>query len=55
LRFDRATKFPLTAEEAAHVDEDRKIEQWGRGEIVLERRASHFAELRAAARVLQSL
>jgi chaperone required for assembly of F1-ATPase len=45
----------LTAEEAwqaAHVDEDWNMEQWGRDEMALERRAFRFAELRAAATVL---
>jgi chaperone required for assembly of F1-ATPase len=48
----------LTAEEAwlaAHVDEDWNIEQWGRDELALERRAFRFAELEAAASVLRSL
>ncbi len=48
----------LTAEEAwqaAHVDEDWNMEQWGRDELALERRAFRFAELRAAVTVLGSL
>ena len=48
----------LTADEAwqaAHVDEDWNMEQWGRDELALERRAFRFAELQAAATVLQSL
>jgi chaperone required for assembly of F1-ATPase len=48
----------LTAEEAwqaAHVDEDWNMEQWGRDELALERRAFRFAELRAAVTVLSSL
>jgi chaperone required for assembly of F1-ATPase len=48
----------LSAEEAwraAHVDEDWNMEQWGRDETALERRAFHFAELQAAATVLQLL
>jgi len=48
----------LTAEEAwqaAHVDEDWNMEQWGRDELALERRAFRLAELRAAATVLGSL
>ncbi len=48
----------LTAGEAwaaAHVDEDWNMAQWGHDETALERRASHFAELQAAARVLGSL
>ena len=48
----------LTADEAwqaAHVDEDWNMEQWGRDELALERRAFRFAELQAAATVLQLL
>ena len=48
----------LTVEEAwqaAHVDEDWNMEQWGRDEMALERRAFRFAELQAAALVLRSL
>ena len=46
----------LSAEEAwiaAHVDEDWNMEQWGRDEMALERRAFRFAELQAAATVLK--
>jgi chaperone required for assembly of F1-ATPase len=48
----------LTANEAwqaAHVDEDWNMEQWGRDELALERRVFRFAEFEAAARVLSSL
>ena len=48
----------LTADEAwtaAHVDEDWNMEQWGRDELALERRAFRFAELQAAATVLRTL
>jgi chaperone required for assembly of F1-ATPase len=48
----------LTADEAwqaAHVDEDWNMEQWGRDELALERRAFRFAELQAAATVLSCL
>jgi chaperone required for assembly of F1-ATPase len=31
------------------------MEQWGRDELALERRAFRFAELQAAAKVLRSL
>jgi chaperone required for assembly of F1-ATPase len=41
--------------QAANVDEDWNMEQWGRDELALERRAFRFAELQAAARVLASL
>lgn len=45
----------LSAEEAwqaANVDEDWNMEQWGRDALALERRAFRFAELQAAATVL---
>jgi chaperone required for assembly of F1-ATPase len=48
----------VTADEAwtaAHVDEDWNMEEWGRDELALERRAYRFAELKAAAMVLQNL
>jgi chaperone required for assembly of F1-ATPase len=48
----------LAAEEAwtvAHVDEDWNMDFWGRDELALERRAFHFAEMRAAAMVLDLL
>ncbi len=38
--------------QAAHVDEDWNMEQWGCDALALERRATRFAELRAAATVL---
>ncbi len=47
----------LSADEvwrAAHVDEDWNMEQWGRDELALERRAFRFTELEAAAAVLKS-
>jgi chaperone required for assembly of F1-ATPase len=46
----------LTVEEAwdaAHVDEDWNLEQWGRDEMALQRRAARFAEMQAAAAVLR--
>ena len=46
----------LTAEQvwqAANVDEDWNMEQWGRDELALERRGFRFAELAAAASVLR--
>jgi chaperone required for assembly of F1-ATPase len=39
--------------DAANVDEDWNIEQWGRDELALERRSFRFAELDAAATVLR--
>jgi chaperone required for assembly of F1-ATPase len=47
----------ITADEAwaaAHVDEDWNMEQWGRDELALERRAYRYAELQAAATVLKN-
>jgi chaperone required for assembly of F1-ATPase len=38
---------------AAHVDEDWNLHKWGRDEVALQRRAAHFAEMQAAATVLQ--
>lgn len=40
---------------AAHVDEDWNMNFWGRDEPALKRRAFRFAEMRAAATVLQSV
>jgi chaperone required for assembly of F1-ATPase len=37
---------------AAHVDEDWNMDFWGRDELALERRASRFAEMKAATTVL---
>lgn len=45
----------LTCDEAwqaAYVDEDWNMEQWGRDEIALARRALRFAEMQAAATVM---
>jgi chaperone required for assembly of F1-ATPase len=39
---------------AAHVDEDWNLQLWGRDALALERRAARFAEMQAAATVLQS-
>lgn len=50
------TRGALSVEQAwttAHVDEDWNMERWGRDELALEQRASRFAELEAAAIVLQ--
>jgi chaperone required for assembly of F1-ATPase len=40
---------------AAHVDEDWNMEFWGRDELALERRAARFAEMQAAATVLEAV
>jgi len=48
----------LTADaawEAAHVDEDWNIAQWGADEMAMQRRAARRAEMEAAARVLSLL
>jgi chaperone required for assembly of F1-ATPase len=48
----------LSTEEAwaaAHVDEDWNMQFWGRDEVALQRRAFHFAEMQAAALVLDAL
>jgi chaperone required for assembly of F1-ATPase len=45
----------LSAEEAwaaAHVDEDFQMEQWGRDELALQRRAHRWREMQAAAAIL---
>jgi chaperone required for assembly of F1-ATPase len=48
----------LSADEAwaaAHVDEDWNMDYWGRDELALQRRAYRFAEMQAAAKVLDAL
>jgi len=40
---------------AAHVDEDWNMDLWGRDALALERRAVRFAEMRAAAKVIETL
>jgi chaperone required for assembly of F1-ATPase len=48
----------ITAEQAwqaAHVDEDWNMEQWGKDELAMERRAFRHAEFAAAATVLRAL
>ena len=42
-----------TAWAAAHVDEDWQMQQWGRDDVALARRAFRFAEFEAAAAVLK--
>src|SRR5581483_11669201 len=39
--------------DAAHVDEDWQMAQWGRDELALERRAFRYAEMQAAATALR--
>jgi chaperone required for assembly of F1-ATPase len=55
LALSRGRLSAEAAWQAAHVDEDWNMEQWGRDETALERRAFYFAELQAAATVLQLL
>lgn len=48
----------LSAEEAwgaAHVDEDWQMEQWGRDEMALQRRANRWREMQAAAVILEAV
>ena len=52
LAMSRGRLSADAAWQAAHVDEDWNMEQWGRDEMALERRAFRFAELEAAALVL---
>jgi chaperone required for assembly of F1-ATPase len=40
--------------QAAHVDEDWNLAQWGRDEMAMARRAFRFAEFQAAAKVLEN-
>jgi chaperone required for assembly of F1-ATPase len=40
--------------QAAHVDEDWNMEQWGRDEMATQRRDSRFAEYQAAVAVLRA-
>jgi chaperone required for assembly of F1-ATPase len=46
---------PEAAWQAAHVDEDWNMGQWGSDEIALKRRSFRFAEFSAAALVLRTL
>lgn len=55
LALARRAITPEAAWQAAHVDEDWNMEQWGSDEIALARRGLRFAEFGAAALVLQAL
>ncbi len=55
LALARGQLSAEAAWQAAHVDEDWNIEQWGRDELARERREFRFAEFKAAATVLASL
>lgn len=53
LALSRGAVSIDAAWQAAHVDEDWNMEQWGRDEAALERRAHRFAEMQAAGAVLR--
>jgi len=55
LALSRARLTVDEAWAAAHVDEDWNMEQWGRDELAMQRRAFRFAELQAEALVLREL
>jgi chaperone required for assembly of F1-ATPase len=55
LALARGLLWPEGAWQAAHVDEDWNIEQWGRDELAMARREFRFAELKAAAKVFDSI
>ncbi len=55
LALVRGCLSAAAAWQAANVDEDWNMEQWGRDELALERRAFRFAELQAAATVLAAV
>ena len=55
LALMRGAITPEAAWQAAHVDEDWNMEQWGRDEIALRRRGFRFGDFNAAALVLQAL
>jgi chaperone required for assembly of F1-ATPase len=55
LALMRGAVTPEAAWQAAHVDEDWNMEQWGSDEIALNRSSLRFAEFKAAALILQKL
>jgi chaperone required for assembly of F1-ATPase len=55
LALARGALTPEAAWQAAHVDEDWNMAQWGRDEMALARRDFRHAEFLAAAMVLRSL
>jgi chaperone required for assembly of F1-ATPase len=55
LAFMRGALSLDAAWSAAHVDEDWNMDLWGRDALALERRAARFAEMQAAATVLQNV
>jgi chaperone required for assembly of F1-ATPase len=52
LAMTRGALSADAAWQAAHVDEDWNMAQWGRDEMAMQRRDFRFAEFRAAAKVL---
>jgi chaperone required for assembly of F1-ATPase len=52
LALARGTLTLDAAWAAAHVDEDWNMDQWGRDELALERRAARLVEMQAAVSVL---
>ncbi|HTV37081.1 MAG TPA: ATP12 family protein [Xanthobacteraceae bacterium] len=55
LALSRGFLSAEAAWQAANVDEDWNMEQWGRDELAMQRREFRFAELKAAAMVLQGV
>ena len=55
LALERGAVTLNDAWTAAHVDEDWNMEHWGRDTLALERREARFAEMQAAANVLELL
>jgi len=55
LAMSRGALSAEAAWQAAHIDEDWNMAQWGKDEMALERRAFRFAEFQAAAAVLHAL
>jgi len=53
LAIARGDLASEAAWQAAHVDEDWNMEQWGKDEMALERREFRYAEFQAAATVLK--
>jgi chaperone required for assembly of F1-ATPase len=54
LAMARGQLSAEAAWQAAHVDEDWNMEQWGRDEMAMQRRAFRHAEFQAAAAVLKA-
>ena len=53
LALLRGALTPEAAWAAAHVDEDWQMEQWGRDELALSRRAARLREMQVAALILR--